>query len=572
MSIFRIFIIRSIIALTALFLSCARAEPLVTFAAMGDVPYLPIEDKILPAQINALSEDLPFVIHVGDIKSGGTPCDLPVYEKVAGMLSRSKVPMFIIPGDNEWNDCADPASAWDLWVKHFDHFEKHWTLPFDVKHDPRQSPNFAFSNKQVLFIGLNIVGGKVHDPKEWKQRHADSMKWVNEQFTGRGSEAKAVVVFVHARPSPKHKDFFDPFSEAAEELGKPVLLIHGDGHKWTQDRPFKAGNVLRIQVDQGGIAPPLLVTVTDNSEEPFQFDRQLDKQPVIRQFPVDGLTVGPKTGALLIDGGSGGKDRVRNFRRFVELAGGKRARIVVVPTASENAEKFEIETYRKSVIGEGSIKPASMTKLHTRNRTEADSEDFVDPIRKATGIWFAGGRQWRIVDAFGGTLSEREFRAVLERGGAIGGSSAGATIQGSFLARGDTKGNTIMLGDHQRGFGYLKNAAIDQHVVARGREKDMIEILSDPEKKMKDSGQRKSMLGLGIDEGTAVVVKNDLLEVIGKPSGAVLIYDPSIWIKSLPDDRKFIRLGPGSKYDLRRRIVLKILPPAPAPPKKKKAN
>jgi len=86
---------------------------------------------------------------------------------------------------------------------------------------------------------------------------------------------------------------------------------------------------------------------------------------------------------------------------------------------------------------------------------------------------------------------------------------------------------------------------------------------------MKSPKQRKPLLGLGIDEGTAVVVKNDLLEVIGKPSGAVLIYDPSIWIKSLPDDRKFIRLGPGSKYDLRRRIVLKLLPPAPAPPKKK---
>ncbi len=562
-------IFRSLIVLATLFPSFAKAEPLITFAAMGDVPYVPIEDKILPAQISALSEDLAFVIHVGDIKSGGTPCDLPVYKKVAGMLSKSKIPMFIIPGDNEWNDCADPASAWDLWVKHFDHFERHWNVPFEVKHDPRQSPNFAFLHKQVLFVGLNVVGGKVHDPKEWKQRHEDCMKWVNEQFSRHGTEAKAVVVFVHALPTVNQIDFFSPFSKAAGKLGKPVLLIHGDGHRWAKDHPFKAKNVLRVEVDQGGIAPPLLVTVTDNSEEPFQFDRQLEQQPVIRQFPVDGLTVGPKTGALLIDGGSGGKDRVKNFQRFVELAGGDHARIVVVPTASGNAEKFNIKAFRKSMIGENSIKPEEMTMLHTRNRGEADTEVFVDPIRKATGIWFGGGRQWRIVDAYGGTLSEREFRAVLERGGAIGGSSAGATIQGSFLARGDTTGNSIMLGDHQRGFGYLKNAAIDQHVVARGREKDLIEILTDPKKKMKNPKQRKPLLGLGIDEGTAVVVKNDLLEVIGKPSGAVLIYDPSIWIKSLPDDRKFIRMGPGSKYDLRRRIVLKLLPPAPAPPKKK---
>ncbi len=97
-----------------------------------------------------------------------------------------------------------------------------------------------------------------------------------------------------------------------------------------------------------------------------------------------------------------------------------------------------------------------------------------------------------------------------------------------------------------------------------------INILTDPLNKMKQGHDRKSLLGLGIDEGTAIVIQNDQLEVIGKPHGAVLIYDPSTWDATLPDKGKFIRLGPGSKYNLNKRVVLKNIPPAPTPPKKKK--
>lgn len=570
MSIFRYFIICSIAALASLPSADSKAEPLLTFGAMGDVPYLPFEDEILPVQIDGLAKDLSFVIHVGDIKSGASPCDLQVYEKVSGMLAKSKIPMFIIPGDNEWNDCTDPAEAWELWVRHFDQFEKRWDLPFKVKRDPQQPPNFTFFRNQVLFIGLSVVGGRVHDADEWKKRHADCLSWVKSQFATHGAKAKAVVVFVHAKPAKNHTDFFEPFSDAAETLGKPVLLLHGDGHRWIHDYPFEAKNVLRVQVDQGGIAPPLRVTVTDDSDEPFQFSRQLENQPLVRRFPVEGLTVGPTNGALVIDGGSGGRDRMKIFHRFVELAGGKNARIVVIPTALGSVEEFDIEDFRKASLGASEMQPASMTMLHTRDRATADSPEFVGPIRNATGIWFGGGRQWRLVDAYGGTRSEREFRKVLERGGAIGGSSAGATIQGSFLSRGDTNVNTIMLGDHQRGFAYLKNVAIDQHVVARGRELDLIKILNDPQGKMKDGHNRRALLGLGIDEGSAVVVTRNKLEVIGKPSGGALIYDPSIWAPTLPDKRKFIRLGPGSIYDLNHRVVLKNMPPAPVPPKKKK--
>jgi hypothetical protein len=59
-----------------------------------------------------------------------------------------------------------------------------------------------------------------------------------------------------------------------ERWDKPVLYLHGDGHRWIKDRPFGAENILRVQVDQGGIAPPLKVTVTTDTDEPFEFDRR----------------------------------------------------------------------------------------------------------------------------------------------------------------------------------------------------------------------------------------------------------------------------------------------------------
>jgi len=140
---------------------------------------------------------------------------------------------------------------------------------------------------------------------------------------------------------------------------------------------------------------------------------------------------------------------------------------------------------------------------------------------------------------------------VLDRGGVIGGTSAGATIQGSFLARGDTRNNQIMMGDHQEGFGYVSNIAIDQHVLARNRQFDMYEILR----------EKPGLLGIGIDENTAAIVRADTLEVIG--ASYVLIYDGSFWsregsdLKKLPEKEfLFYMLKQGDRYDLRKRAIL----------------
>ena len=110
-----------------------------------------------------------------------------------------------------------------------------------------------------------------------------------------------------------------------------------------------------------------------------------------------------------------------------------------------------------------------------------------------------------------------------------------------------------MIGDHQVGFGFLRNVAIDQHVIRRDRQLDLIELLTDPKGRMNKEINRAALLGLGIDEDSAIVVKGDVFEVIGKKSAKVLVYDPKSWADDTPDEKKWITLKQGDRYDLKRR-------------------
>ena len=145
-----------------------------------------------------------------------------------------------------------------------------------------------------------------------------------------------------------------------------------------------------------------------------------------------------------------------------------------------------------------------------------------------------GGRQWRLADSYLGTRTQRELEALLARGGIIGGSSAGATIQGSYLARGDSRTNTVMMGDHEEGFGFLRNVAIDQHLLRRNRQFDLLEIIE----------AKPELLGIGIDEDAAILVTGDNFEVL---AGYVAIYDAK---RQLPNGGKFYLLRDGDRFDL----------------------
>jgi len=257
-------------------------------------------------------------------------------------------------------------------------------------------------------------------------------------------------------------------------------------------------------------------------------------------------TIGPANGTLIIVGGGELSESITGS--FIQICGGLDAPIVVIPTAN-GQDKYD-ENFGEA----GLLKKMGATNvkiLHTTDRNIANSESFVEPLINAKAVWFSGGRQWRLVDAYKNTLTEKMLLKVLENGGVIGGSSAGATIQGSFLVRGDTKNNQIMMGDHQEGFGFLKNAAIDQHVLARNRHYDMIEILT----------QKPELLGIGIDESTGIIVRGNQFEVIGE--SYVVVYDGSFWsregsdLKKIPENNViFYFLRAGDKYDLLNRKVI----------------
>ena len=170
------------------------------------------------------------------------------------------------------------------------------------------------------------------------------------------------------------------------------------------------------------------------------------------------LTQGPKNGHLVIVGGN--MDDPAIYAKFMELAGGPDANIVIIVTAGHDEYLYEnggIQNTEKRFRENGFT---NFTILHTRDPKEANTKTFYKPITKATGLWFTGGRQWRLVDAYQGTQTFDEINNLLDRGGVVGGSSAGASIQGSFLVRGDTHTNVVMMGDHQQGFGYLSKQAI----------------------------------------------------------------------------------------------------------------
>ena len=246
--------------------------------------------------------------------------------------------------------------------------------------------------------------------------------------------------------------------------------------------------------------------------------------------PASAQQVGPANGSLIVAGGALSDPAV--FARFVDLAGGPSAPIVIIPTAGGAEEYDQYFRGRRPFEAAGA---RDITILHTTDPEVANTDAFVEPLLDARGVWFTGGRQWRLADSYLDTRVHDALWAVLDRGGVIGGSSAGASIQGSYLVRGDTRTNTIMMGDHEVGLGFLKGVGIDQHLLRRNRQFDLIEVIR----------AKPELLGIGIDENTAIVVQGDRFEVVGQ--SYAVIYDANA---TLDGGGLFYFLAPGDRFNM----------------------
>jgi cyanophycinase len=214
----------------------------------------------------------------------------------------------------------------------------------------------------------------------------------------------------------------------------------------------------------------------------------------------------------------GGKMGQPLAKRFVELAGGSKSFIVILPTASpEESPIAQGSSIQRLMQSGGATQFKVLTGI---SRKEVESTEYINALTQAGGVWFGGGRQWRFVDAYEGTKFETALRAVLERGGVIGGSSAGATILGDYLCRGSPLGNTqMMVPGYERGFAFLPGVGIDQHFSQRNRFSDM-ELFCK---------KKPEFIGVGIDEGTALIASSKGADVLGP--GKVHVYHPGKPVK-----------------------------------------
>lgn len=226
-------------------------------------------------------------------------------------------------------------------------------------------------------------------------------------------------------------------------------------------------------------------------------------------------------GTFVIAGGGKLPDAVHE--RFMELAGGDNAVIVVIPTAGRSGDD---PTKTAADFMEGNCDSGRFCILHTRDREQANDPAFASPLDTATGVWLGGGDQTRLTDAYRGTLVEKKLKELVERGGVVGGTSAGASAMSSrMIARGRTTAEL------DTGLGFFDDLVIDQHHKTRPWRIDRLRGAIDD-----------NFVGVGIDDGTALIVKGNSAEVLG---------DDSVKI-CLPSSDRPQELRSGDRIDLER--------------------
>ena len=250
--------------------------------------------------------------------------------------------------------------------------------------------------------------------------------------------------------------------------------------------------------------------------------------------------VGPPNGTLIVVGGGSMGPEI--YSRFIEAAGGPDALIIDVPTAGGDS------VYGQDAPGTRGWKAAGAKNvyvLHTKDRKLADSDSFAAIVAKAGGVWFEGGRQFHLWDSYGGTKTEKAFHDVLARGGVVGGSSAGASIVGSFMVRGAPSSNNMIMHypGYEKGFGFLRNTGVDQHVVARERLPDLADSIIP---------KFPGLLGISEDEGTAWVIQGDTGTIVGRSKA--FVYGANV---AFDAGKPFLTLFPGDRYDLGARKVIR---------------
>lgn len=261
---------RALAALGFFIASVAAAEAPFSFAVLGDAPYHSVEAFALARLLDGMAQErVAFVVHVGDIKASFEPCSDELLKSRRALLDASPVPLVYVPGDNEWADCHrgsaggyDPEERLNELRRLFFGTSESLgrrTLRFTRQAEGARfqafSENLRWLAGNLVFVTLNVPGSNnnLGRSKRMDVEHADRMAanfaWLAEAVArARKRDVRGLVVFAHGEPrfgsSGGKRDGFTAYRAAlrdhAQALGKPMLLVHGDGHRFRIDQPLRS--------------------------------------------------------------------------------------------------------------------------------------------------------------------------------------------------------------------------------------------------------------------------------------------------------------------------------------------
>jgi cyanophycinase len=243
-------------------------------------------------------------------------------------------------------------------------------------------------------------------------------------------------------------------------------------------------------------------------------------------------------GPLIIIGGHEDKEGRRVILKEVarRVNGGK---LVIATVASHKPEGYfdsYLEGFKNLGVGE-------LVELYVNDRAETHDPELLKVFDGAAGVFFTGGDQLRLSSQIGDTEIERRVRAIWESGGLIAGTSAGASVMSETMLVSGASGESHRIGDLRMapGLGLVRDAVIDQHFAERGRFGRLLGAVA----------HNPRVLGIGVDEDTAMVLENDAFTVIG--SGAVYIVNgEDVFHSNIAEER---RERPLSMFGVRMHVL-----------------
>jgi hypothetical protein len=296
------------------------------FMVLGDMPYnIPDDYARYDRLISEINRQKPsFTIFVGDTKSGSTPCSDEYNQKVKAYFDRYDAPLIYSIGDNEWTDCHRPlAGSYDplerldkLRATFFSSKESLGKRPLSLVRqadiDPRYSmfvENSYWVKNGFVFVNLHIPGSNNNFERneqaksEYRERNRANLEWIRQMFAKAASREYAGVVFVYQAdmfysqnqltdPDSGYRDTLLAFTKGAQDLRKPVLLIHGDSHRLIIDQPLKTEdqrevleNVIRLEVMGDKQVQAVEVSINPKAEQPFGFTPLILKKNMLAPTP-----------------------------------------------------------------------------------------------------------------------------------------------------------------------------------------------------------------------------------------------------------------------------------------------